>query len=98
MMMGQKTATSEQLDTIKAELLGDLAILRDCVGATVGIEGLEHCLPAMQRIDTFAILALRVMACTPQQVILSELQALQVHGAIANMVGAANIVAEPGHG
>lgn len=57
--------TQTQLDQIKADLLADMAVLRDCAGATVNIEGLEHCMPAMQRVDTFMILALRLMARTP---------------------------------
>lgn len=77
--------TPDQIAQLKGQLLEDLATMRECAGAADQIEGLEHVLPAMQRLDTFAILALRLMARTDAAVVLRELQGLQVMGAIVAM-------------
>ena len=78
-----KYTTPEQIAGLKVELLADLATMRECAVAANDIEGLEHVMPAMQRLDTFAILALRLMARTEAAVVLRELQGLQTQATIA---------------
>lgn len=72
----------DAIATLKTGVVHNIQHVRSAVQAADGIEGLEHLAPAMVELETFCMIALRLMARSRVSVVIDAMRDVEIQARI----------------